>query len=176
MTFNETIPPDIHNRLIYFQNKVLSHFAFLHTYGYVLEAMETGRDKKYFNYYSQFKFIKEKTTINISYLTDIINGRKCASPQETQLPVIDNLVSSYIADANAFMSIHQFAEMTTTLPKDTFYIAIDVTDIMYEITRVVRNYSQFIQNNLIAVLKQEMIYNCYTGREYDKILKEIHYR
>jgi hypothetical protein len=171
----DNIPTDINKRLLYFQDEVKKHFSFLSDYNFTLDKTETGR-ANFLEYYAKFLFKNGDTTLDISFMTDIINGHSTRFPNEKQKPVIDNLVSCTIADSKAFMGVSNFAEAKyPSIPQDSFTIKLNANDINSEITRVVHNYSDFFRDNLTAVLKKEKIYDCYTDRFYDKVFKEITY-
>jgi len=102
---------------------------------------------------------------------------RTAFPKENESPVIDDRISCSISDLNAFMSIDSFAaETQPNLPQDYFSITLNTKNLKDGITRVVKNYSNFFQENLVSVLRKEKIYDCYTDRFYDKVFKEKHYR
>ena len=177
MTNIKEIPEDIYGRLKHFQDEVNKHFSFLTDFNYVLENLEIGRTDAFLNYFCNFSYRNGDTLIRIDYSTDIIKGQTLAFPKEKQRPVVDNLVSCSISDPNAFMSVGQFAEETqANLPQDHFSISLDTKNAKEAITRVVKNYSNFFQDNLASVLKKEKIYDCYIDRFYDKVFKEKHYR
>lgn len=171
----DNIPTNINIRLIYFQEEVKKHFSFLTDYGFTLYKIETGR-ANFLEYYSKFLFKNGETSLDISFMTDIINGHSTKFPQEKQKPIIDNLVTCTIADSNAFMSVSNFVRTKyPSIPQDNFSIKLDAKDINIEITKVVRNYSDFFHENLVPVLKKEKIYACYTDRFFDNVFKEIIY-
>jgi hypothetical protein len=171
------ITPDISDRLKHFQQEIDKYFSFLADFDYVLQNIGIGRTEIFLDYYCNLRYKNGDTLLSIDYSTDIINGQTIAFPDEKQRPVIDNLVSCFISDPNAFMSISQFAEETQpNLPSDYFSISLHGKDIKEEISRVVKNYSNFFRENLVDVLKKEKIYDCYTDRFYDKVFKEKHYR
>jgi hypothetical protein len=171
------IPDDINKRLIIFQDNISKYFSFLTVYGYSLEKIEAGRKTPLLDYYCELIYKNFDTTIGISYNTDILKGSLIAFPNEKERPVIDNLISCYISDPNAYMSISKFAEtIQPMISPDKFTIDIAAENIIYEIERVVSNYSDFFQNYLIDVLRKQKIYNCYTNRDYDRVFEEKHYR
>jgi len=172
----DNIPKEINERLTYFQDEVKKQFAFLTEFAYSLDEIDMGRED-FLEYYSKLIFKNGNTSININYETDIIKGHTLRFPEVKERPVIDNLISCFITDPNAFLSVSSFAESKQLLPSTKYFnIELNAININDEILRVVRNYSTFFQDNLVAVLKKEKIYNAYTDRFYDKIFKEIHYR
>src|ERR1035437_10682178 len=177
MSEKQTIPKDIEERLKYFQEEVEKYFSFLSKYGYILDKVETGRKDHLLDYYCELTFINGTTKIWINYDTDILNGSLIAYPNEEQRPVIDNFISINIIDPNAFMDINQFAEtIHSKYHVDDFSIEIDIENINYEITRVLKNFADFFQSNLVEVLKKQKIYECLTNRFYEKIFREIPYQ
>jgi hypothetical protein len=177
MTDPEIIPIEINERLIHFKNEVKTNFDFLLAAGYVLKSMLTGRTENFLNYFCNFEFGKDNTLISIDYRTDIIKGQTIAFPEVKERPSTDNSISCFISDQNAFLTVEEFAEnIVHRASKEVFWINLDSLDIKIEITRVVKNYSRFIQENLMDVVRQEKMYDCYTDRFYDKVFKEIHYR
>ena len=177
MRDSSQIPTNINDRLLHFQDEVKKHFLFLTEFNYSLEKIETGRTDNFLDYYCNFSYQNGDTSVRVNYSTDIINGQSIAFPQVEQRPVIDDLVSCFISDSNAFMSIAQFAQETQPkLSEDYFTIGQNGKDIKKEITRVVQNYAHFFGNHLSDVLQKKKIYNCYTDRFYDKVFEEKHYR
>ena len=177
MTDSVQIPTDINKRITHFENEVARLFSFLNDFSYIPQQIEKGKTETFNEYFSKFCFKNGDTSITIEFTTDIINGHTIAFPQVKERPVIDNLISCFITDKNAFMSVSDFAEAKhLKISDDYFGIKLNTKNIQEEITRVLNNYSDLFRNNLIDVLNKEKIYNCYTDRFYDKVFKEIHYR
>ena len=168
------IPNNIKERLVHFQEEVKKYFSFLANYGYSHDKVEMGRKDLLLDYYCEIIFKNGNTKISIGYSTDALNGSQIAFPDVKEKPIFDNLISCYISDSNAFMSIRSFAE--AKLPAGHFLIPLNVENLDFEISRVLKNYADFFQNNLIDVLKKDKIYDCHTDRFNDKIFKEINYR
>ncbi len=174
MEDNKTIPQNINERLLHFQTEVKQYFSFLNDYGYILSKIEIGQKENFLNYYCNFSFLNGKTFISIDYSTDIIKGQTLAFPQVKQRPVFDNLISCSISKDDAYMSVGQFIEISQSqMTVNDFSIPIDSKNIFDDITKVVRNYSSFFQNNLADVLLKKKMYNCYTDRFYKKIFEEV---
>ena len=179
MTHTNLIPEEINERLIHFQNEVNTNFSLFSDFGYTLDKIENGRSENFLDYYSKFSYRNKDTEISIDFSTDIINGMKTAFPKlkERELPAVNNSIYCSICDANALMSIHSFIE--TKFPEisiEDFTIKLDIVNIKDEITRVIKNYSDFFRTHLVDVLQKNKMYECYTDRFYDKVFKEIHYR
>jgi len=177
MSNTQNIPEDIKERLNHFREEATKHFSFLADFNYLLDTIEIGRTETFLDYNCNLSYRNGDTLITIDYSTDIIKGMRTAFPKENESPVIDDRISCSISDLNAFMSIDSFAaETQPNLPQDYFSITLNTKNLKDGITRVVKNYSNFFQENLVSVLRKEKIYDCYTDRFYDKVFKEKHYR
>lgn len=173
------IPVEFKNRFLHFLNQVREEFSFLQDFGYSLEKEEVGQTDNFKDYFSEFTFTNEETVIKVHFSTDIIAGMKKAFPKlmDNELPGVDSQITCSIWDKNAFMSIHSYIEAKfPEISSNNFKIRIDSPDLESEISRVTKNYSDFIKMNLTSVLEKKIIYDCHTDRFYDKVFKEIHYR
>jgi hypothetical protein len=175
MAIRNHIPSDVSERLLHFQEQVQKHFSFLIEFNFCLEEIKRGQSD-FLEYYSKFIFKKDDLIIDICFTTDIIKGHTTKFPQVQQKPVIDNLVSCFISDTKALMSVECFAETMNSAHSETdFSIDIKSENVKDEVSRVVVKYSDFIQKHLVDVLTKEKMYDCYTNRFYEKIFKEFHY-
>jgi hypothetical protein len=167
------------DRLDFFSNLAREQFSFLQDYNFTWDKEESGQTENFQNYFLELTYTKGEIVIKIHFSTDIINGMKTAFPKlkDNELPVVNSQVTCSIWDTNAFMSVDSYIE--TKFPEisnDTFKIKLGACDLKSEITRVTKNFSDFIKAKLSSVLEGKVIYDCYTDRFYDKIFKEIHYR
>jgi len=177
MTTNNQIPSDIKKRLLFFKDGVREEFSFLRDFNYFLDEEEFGRTENFKNYFFKFSFRNVDRLINIHFSTDIINGMKISFPslKEEELPSVDSSISCSIWDKTVFMSVHSYIETKfPDIPQDDFTIKMGSLELELEITKVIKNYSDFFKTNLTSVLEKKIIYNCYTDRFNDKVFKEIH--
>jgi hypothetical protein len=173
------MPIEFKNRLLFFKSQVNERFSFLQDFNYPLSKEESGQTEKFKDYFIEFTFTNEETFVKIHFSTDIINGIKTAFPKlnDKELPGVDSQITCSIWDKNAFMSVDGYIETKfPEIPNDNFTIKLGSNDLESEISRVTRNYGDFIKTNLTAVLEKKTMYNCYTDRFYDNIFKEINYR
>lgn len=173
------IPFDFKERLLFFKYQVNEYFDFLKEFDYFLDEEQYGRSEDLTKYFSEFKYKNGDTVVKINFYTDIFNGNKKAYPKLTpeELPIIDSLISCSIWDKKAFMSIPCFIELKyPQISYDNFMIKLDSSDLEKDISRVMKNYSDFFKNNLTSVLQKKIIYDCYTDRFYDIVFKEIQYQ
>jgi hypothetical protein len=179
MTEDRQIPLQFKTRFLLFKNQVREHFDFLKDYKFKLDKEENGRTENFKDYFLKFTYINGDTVLNIHFSTDIVNGMKTAFPKlrDEELPVVDSQITCSIWDKAAIMIIPNYIELKfPEISSDNFTIKPGSSDLEKQISRVVKNYSDFFQSNLISVLEKKIIYDCYTDRFYDKVFKEIHYR
>jgi len=179
MNYNNQIPTKFKDRLDFFSNLASEQFSFLQDYNFALDKEESGQTENFQDYFLELTYKKRETVIKIHFSTDIINGMKTvfSKLKDNELPVVDSQITCSIWDTNAFMSVHSYIE--TRFPEisdETFRIKQGTSDLKSEISRVTKNFSDFIKANLTPVLERKVIYDCYTDRFYDKVFKEIHYR
>jgi hypothetical protein len=171
----ETIPLVFFKRFLVFQEAVEEYFYFLYDYqfeqvNFEIGQTETGLD----DYHFKTTYQKLDIKITISFHTDIIAGAKRRFPNEKQLPVCDSNIMISIFKNGCYMDVSQFVEMTDSkISENNFRIPLGSSDISFEIKRVLRNYKEFAEKYLIDVFKGKKIYQCYIGRDYEKIFKEI---
>jgi hypothetical protein len=157
---------------------VNEHFDFLKEFDFIMNKEQYGRTENFKDYFSEITYKNEDTVLKIHFSTDIIDGRKQAFPKlkEEELPVVDSQITCSIWDKTAFMSIASYIESKfPEISKENFTIKLGSSVIEKDISRVTKNYSDFIKSNLTSVLEKKLIYDCYTDRFYDKVFKEIHY-
>lgn len=179
MKKDSEIPLQFKERLLHFRNQVHEHFDFLKEFEFKLDNEQNGRTENFKDYFSKCGYINGDTVLKINFSTDIVNGMKTAFPKlkEEELPSVDNQITCFIWDKAAFMSIHSYIDSKfPEISADNFTIKLETSDVEKEISRVVKNYSDFFKSNLISVLEKKIIYECYTDRFFDKVFKEIHYR
>ena len=170
-----TIPDIIHDRLVHFNNETSNHFSFLYKEGYDLHLKEKGRTDNFLDYYSKFEFRKGDTSLRVYYSTDIIRRHRIAFPK-LEHPTEDNSISCFISDDKAFMTVDLYAETVIPgFPKEQFEFDSSA-NIQSEISRIVKSYSSFVEEQLMNVIRREKIYSCYVDRDYEKVFKEFNYR
>ena len=179
MTEDDQIPYEFRTRLLFFKNQVHERFDFLKDFEFKLDKEENGRTENFKDYFFELTYVNGDTVLKIHFSTDIINGMKTAFPKlkEEELPEVGSQITCSIWDKAAFMSIDSYIESKfPEISDDNFSIKLASPDLEKEISRVVKNYSDFFKTNLTSVLEKKLIYDCYTDRFYDKVFKEIHYR
>jgi hypothetical protein len=169
------IPSPVLPRMLHFQDEAIKQFSFLSDFNYGPGIVEVKRNENFLYYYCSITFLNHETSVSINYSTDLINGHKTAFPQLTERPSNDNIIFCSINDPNAYMDVELYANKIRHGVSTNYFTIDDQLDINMEITRVVKNYSDFISNSLTDVLNKKKIYSCYIDRFYDEVFKEINY-
>jgi len=168
------VPICFHQRFLYFKELVVEKFSFLEQFSYFLQDEVSGQDETLGDFYTKLIFRNTAVTVEIAFLTDIVEGHKSRFPQVERLPKIDSLVTcSILRDSHLLIVSCYMEKLFPQLPEDYVSIPLHSTSLEFELKRVVNNYSDFFRLNLTPVLNNDLFYECYTDRDYELVFNEI---